>query len=154
MRIRTINFGELEIQDDKIIDFPEGIPGFPELRRFVMLELEDVKPFQYLQAIGEPAVALLVINPFLVDPGYRFDLTEREMEEIRVKKPEEAGVYAVVTVPSDPSQTTMNLMAPILINERQRRGKQVILQDSGYSFRHPFLGAVKSNGSNSARDDS
>jgi flagellar assembly factor FliW len=143
MLIHSVNFGDIEVPEDKIISFKEGLPGFPQIRRFTMLELEELKPFQYLQSLDDPPIALLVINPFLVDEGYKFDLTPADMDEIRTTSPENVAVFAVATVPEEPEKATLNLMAPILINESVRVGKQVILHDSGFSVKHPLFNALK-----------
>lgn len=144
MRINTLNFGEIEVPEDKIIDFKEGVPGFPHIRRFATLEFEDWKPFQYLQALEDPPIALLIVNPFIIDPGYKFQLSNSDMEDIQTTHPEEVVVFAVATIPDDAEQATINLMAPIVINDRMRCGKQVILHDSGYSVKHPLFKASKS----------
>jgi flagellar assembly factor FliW len=158
MLIHTINFGDLEIQEEKIIFFKQGVPGFPQIHRFVKLDFEDLKPFQYLQAVDDPPIALLVVNPFSVDPGYAFELAKSDMEEIRTTDTNETSVYAVATIPDDPEQATVNLMAPIVVNERSKRAKQVILLDSGYSVKHPLVknaesGARKSNDAMTAGKD-
>ena len=145
MLIKTVNFGELEVPDDKIIIFKEGLPGFPQIHRFAVLELDELKPFQYLQALDDPPIALFVINPFVIDQTYEFRLTESDMEEVNSKNSAELAVYAVATIPDDPSQATINLMAPIVINDRDRCGKQVILHESKYSVRHPLLGNAGQN---------
>jgi flagellar assembly factor FliW len=139
MLIKTVNFGELEIPDDKIIDFREGLPGFPQIRKFAVLDFENVKPFQYLQALGDPPIALLIINPFLIDPSYEFQLSAVDMEEIQSTQPGSTAVYTVATIPDNPEEATVNLMAPIIINENVRVGKQVILLDTKYAVRHPLF---------------
>lgn len=146
MLIKTVNFGDLEIPEDKIIDFNEGLPGFPQIRKFSVLEFEDVKPFQYLQALGDPPVALLIINPFLIDPSYEFQLSAMDMEEIQSAEPGGVVIYAVATIPDNPEEATLNLMAPIIINEKVRRGKQVILLDTKYTIRHPLFRKADSAG--------
>jgi flagellar assembly factor FliW len=146
MLIKTVNFGDLEIPEDKIIDFNEGLPGFPQIRKFAVLEFEDVKPFQYLQALGDPPVALLIINPFLIDPSYEFQLSAMDMEEIQSAEPGGVVIYAVATIPDNPEEATLNLMAPIVINEKVRRGKQVVLLDTKYTIRHPLFRKTDSAG--------
>ncbi len=141
MLIHTVNFGNLEVPEDKIITFKEGVPGFPQIHRFAILEMDDLKPFQYLQALDDPPIALFVINPFMIDPTYEFRLTDSDMEDLSSKNAAELAVYAVATIPEDPSQATLNLMAPIVINDKDRCGKQVILHESKYSVKQPLLSA-------------
>jgi flagellar assembly factor FliW len=114
--------------------------------------MEDIKPFQYLQSLPEddtPPIALYLINPFLVDPSYEFRLTDSDMEAIKSKNSTELTIYAIATIPEDPRDATLNLMAPIVINERGRRGRQVILHDSKYSVRHPLIGGADPETENS-----
>lgn len=144
--MRTLNFGEIEVPEEKIIHFKEGIPGFPQIRKFAILEIESLKPFHYLQSLEDPPIALLVVNPFLLQSSYQFEVSEKEAEELQADKPEEISIFAVATIPTDPSEATINLMAPILINDRNRCGKQVILLESHYSVRHPLFTAPSKNG--------
>lgn len=139
MLIHTVNFGDLEVPEDKILTFKEGLPGFPQIHRFVVLELEEIKPFQYLQALDDPPITLFIINPFMVVPTYEFRLSETDMADVNSKNSSELAVYAVATIPENPSDATINLMAPIVINENERCGKQVILHESPYSVKHPLL---------------
>ena len=144
IRIHTVNFGDIEVPEDKIINFKEGVPGFPQIHRFATLEFEDLRPFQYLQALDGPPVALLIVNPFVIDPGYKFQLSNSDMEDIQTANPEDVAVYVVATIPNDAEQATINLIAPIVINVKMRCGKQVILHESGYSVKHPLFKASKS----------
>lgn len=139
--VRTVNFGEIEVPEEKILRFDEGIPGFPHIRQFAMLELENLKPFSYLQSVEDPPIALLVVSPFLFQPSYQFELGETDAGSLQAKKMEDVSVFVVVTIPENPAEATMNLMAPVLINEKNRRGRQVILLDSHYSVRHPLFAA-------------
>ncbi len=145
MLIHTVSFGNLEVPEDKVITFKEGVPGFPQIHRFAVLELEELNPFQCLQSLDDPPIALFIINPFLVDPSYEFRLTDPDMEDVSCTNSKELAVYAVATIPPDPNEATINLMAPIVINDRERCGKQVILHESKYSVKHPLLGNADQN---------
>jgi flagellar assembly factor FliW len=139
MRIHTVNFGDLEVPDDRVITFKEGLPGFPKIHRFAVLDVDEVKPFQYLQALDDPPISLFIINPFIVDSTYEFRLADSDMEDVNSTNSTDLTVYAVATIPDDATRATVNLMAPIVINEKDRFGKQVILHDSKYSVKHPLL---------------
>ena len=145
MLIHTVNFGDLEVPEDKIITFKEGLPGFPHIHSFAVLEVEELKPFQYLQALDDPPISLFIINPFLIDPTYEFRLTDSDMEEVNSSSPSEIAVYAVATIPEDPNSATLNLMAPIVINDKGRYGKQVILHESKYSVKYPLISSGVQN---------
>jgi len=146
MRIHTVSFGDLDVPDEKVITFKEGLPGFPQIHRFAILEAEELKPFQSLQALDEPPISLLIINPFLVDPAYEFRLADADMEDLSSTNSTELAVLAVATIPDDPALATLNLMAPIVINDKARLGKQVILHESKYSVKHPLLNRSIQNG--------
>ena len=139
MQVQTINFGSLEIPENKILTFREGLPGFPRIHRFAVIEMEELKPFQYLQSLDEPPISLFIINPFLIDPSYEFRLMDSDMEEVNSTNSAELTVYVVATIPADPKFATLNFMAPIIINDKDRCGKQVILHESKYSVKHPLL---------------
>ncbi len=141
MLIHTVNFGDVEVPEDKIINFKEGLPGFPQAHRFAVIELDEYKPFHHLQALDNIPIALLIINPFQVHPGYEFKLSQADLEDIRCANPQSVTVYAVATIPENPADATINLLAPIVINEEGRCGKQVILHESGYSVRYPLFKA-------------
>jgi len=138
--VKTANLGELEVPEENVIRFREGIPGFESAREFAMVELENIKPFQYLQSLGAPPIALLVVNPFLFAAAYKFDLSPLQMEELEAERPEDVIVFAVATIPENPAEATINLMAPVLINPKQRIGKQVVLLEGDYPMRHPLMG--------------
>lgn len=148
MQIHTLNFGDLDVTEEEILTFKEGLPGFPKIRRLVVLGPDTIKPFQYLQSIDDPPIALYTINPFIVDPAYEFRLTETDMVDLNSKDSSKLAVYAVVTIPENPNEATLNLMAPIVINEQDKCGKQVILHESKYSVQHPLL---QSNAENEAK---
>lgn len=139
MLVQTVNFGSLEIPENKVVTFKEGLPGFPQIRRFTVIEMEALKPFQYLQSLDEPPISLFIINPFLIDPSYEFRLTDADMEDVNSTNSRELAVYVVATIPEDPNGATLNLMAPIVINDTDQRGKQVILHESKYSVKHPLF---------------
>lgn len=139
LRVRTLSFGEIEIPETKILYFKEGLPGFPQHHRFAVLSFDDLKPFEYLQAIDEPPVAFPVINPFLVLAKYHMELSDSDLAELASPDPAELTVYVVATVPEDPWKATVNLFAPIVVNEKDKCGRQFFLHDSGYSVRHPLL---------------
>jgi flagellar assembly factor FliW len=143
--VHTINFGDLEVPEDQIIEFKEGLPGFPQIHRFAILDLDEIRPFQYLQALDDPPIALLIINPFLIDPGYRFDLPDSIMDEVGIRNPKDVAVYAVATVPENAQDATLNLLAPVIVNPKDRLGKQVVLLETGYSVKHPLLKAANTS---------
>ncbi|MCS7173165.1 MAG: flagellar assembly protein FliW [Armatimonadetes bacterium] len=137
MEVRTRHWGVQEVAEDRVIHFPEGIPGFAHCRRFVLLG-EEGSAFLWLQAVDDPEVALPVADPFGLFPGYEVPLEEEDMEVLAVSDPREVAVLVVVTVRRDPLRATANLAAPILLNTTSRIGRQKILTHTPYSVRQPI----------------
>jgi flagellar assembly factor FliW len=140
MFIETTRFGRLEIAIDRIIHFPNGLPGFERLRRFILVPEKDLPEFLWLQAVDAPEVALLVTDPFAFFPDYNVDLPDEDVRELGLRSPEEALVLTTVSIPGrEVRSATTNLLSPIVINVTLRRGRQVILTESGYSLKQQLF---------------
>ena len=140
MEVRTRHWGVVEVAEDRVLHFPEGIPGFPSCRRFALLG-EPGAVFLWLQSVEDPEVALPVLDPFALFDGYEVPLDQEDVELLSVRSPQEVAVLAVVSVRAEPLQATANLAAPILVNTTRRLARQKILPDGKYSVRHPLFGA-------------
>ena len=137
MRVSTTRFGELEIDEDIIITFPRGIPGFLKLRRFFLVPADDKGDIQWLQSLEDPDMALVLVDPFKYFRDYLFEIPDSELEELGIKEPSQVLTVTVVTIPLDnPGAATANLVAPIIINTSVNKGKQVILSGSPYTTKH------------------
>ncbi len=126
-------WGSLEVQEEVVYQFPKGLPGFEEETEFAIVPWEDT-PFSYLQSTREPELAFLLVSPFTFVPDYSFELAEVDKEELGIV--EQVSVYSMVTIHSQANKSTMNLLAPIVLNPEQRLGKQVVLHQSDYNTRH------------------
>lgn len=139
----TKPFGEIEISDERIINFPDGILGFDYIRRFALLE-ENESPFVWLQAYGEPELAFVMISPLEFLDEYSLVISQSDIDDVGASGPDELLVYAIVTIPSDnPSGMTANLQGPVIINPRTRKGKQAISLSDKYRVRHTILDELK-----------
>jgi flagellar assembly factor FliW len=137
MEIKTKFFGTVAVDATEIIDFPQGVPGFEQLRRFIRLQPEN-SVFSSLQALDRVETAFITISPFLVCPDYTFELDDQITRELRLTKLEEALVLGMVTIPpQNPGKSTVNLKAPVIINYSNKRGLQIILDDK-YPLRAPL----------------
>jgi len=148
MKLSTSRFGEISIEDTDVITFPEGIPGFEHTRQYVLVphKASEKKrsPFRWLQSIEEPGLALPVINPWAVRADYAPTVSGSIIKQLGVASiRDQAQFLAVVTIPANnPGGTTVNLLAPILINRESKRAKQVIIQNENYSIRTPLMGGM------------
>jgi len=141
--IKTRCFGEVEIEENKIVNFPDGILGFEELKRYTLIY--DVKSngekakIAWLQAVDEPELALPVINPFEVKKDYDPIISETLLKDLEDINSENAVVLLVVTVPSDVTKTTANLKAPVIINSDSLVGAQIIVENKDYVVKYPIV---------------
>ncbi|MEY8739661.1 flagellar assembly protein FliW [Bacillales bacterium AN1005] len=119
--------------EEAIYHFPKGLPGFEEEDTFVIVPWEDT-PFNYLQSVKEPGLAFLLVSPFMFVPDYSFELSEADKEELEIQ--DQVSVYSIVTIQAEANKSTMNLLAPVVLNPDKRMGKQVVLHQSSYETRH------------------
>lgn len=117
-----------------ILHFPEGLPGFPELTRFTLIEPVADGAFQLLQSVEDDDVAMVVCVPWLFFPDYAPELSEEDREEIGLEKPEDAVVFCPVSL-DGPDRVHLNLMGPLVVHHQTLRGRQVVLADSEYPAR-------------------
>ncbi len=140
MQIETTRFGTLEIDEGEIISMVEPIIGFPHSQRFVLLDhkgKEGTTPFKWLQSVDDPALAFVLLPAQLVEPSYRVTMTRDEASKLKIEAPSDAEVWAMLVIPpNEPKKMTANLKAPVVINKRERLGKQLVLVDSEYSTKH------------------
>lgn len=140
MQIKTKVFGEITIDDDKIIDFPNGIVGFPDLVQFTLIHDEEKgkDSIRWLQSIQEPAFAMPVMNPLYVCPDYNPEVDDELLKNIGELKAEEMLILVTVTVPKDLTQMSVNLRGPIVINAAERKATQVIVEGDEYPVKYPI----------------
>ncbi|WP_405154142.1 flagellar assembly protein FliW [Paenibacillus sp. FSL K6-0108] len=135
-------WGELDVREENIYHFSKGLPGFDEETQFALIPWEGT-PFIYLQSIKEPDLSFLLVSPFVFAPDYSFELPEADRAELEIS--EEVSVYSIVTIQSEVSRSTMNLLAPVVLNPSKRTGKQVVLHQSSYATRHQIWPAKDTN---------
>ena len=144
IKIKTKPFGEIEIDERLIVDFPDGILGFDFIKKFVILDSgEDNSPFKWLQAFDETDLAFVIIQPGNFMKTYELKVSESDLETIGTSSTGGLLVFAIVTIPSDPSEMTANLQGPIIINPDKKLGKQAISLSDKYTVKHKILSEIK-----------
>ena len=147
MNIQTKFLGEVEIQESEIYTFEAGLPGFAEYKQFTILGLDADLPIALLQSVEEAAVAFVIALPFAFKSDYAFDLSEEDKEELQLEKVEDVLTYAIMSLKETFTESTLNLLAPIVLNTKNRKGKQIVLHDNEqYPLRFPvgtLEGSVK-----------
>lgn len=142
MLIDTERFGSFDTKDSKLINFPQGLPGFEELHHFIILEVPQTKPIYWLQSTENKYIALPVILSFEIMDDYYIDIRENELEELLVESQNDLLVMNVVVIPEKIEEMTVNLAAPIIINAVRGYGKQIIIDAKTMPIRWPVYEAI------------
>lgn len=143
MKVQTSRFGEIEVDNADVITLPEGLVGFPELVRYVLLDHDADSPFKWLQSLDDGTMAFVVISPLTFRPDYTVEVTEEEISVLQLQSPDDAVISVIVTIPSDPKKMSANLKAPLVFNLKNRTGKQVIVKDAQYQTKHFIMEEIK-----------
>ncbi|MDK2867132.1 MAG: flagellar assembly factor FliW [Clostridiales bacterium] len=130
MEMKTAHLGTIQYEENNIIVFEDGIPGFEDEKDFIIVLSNDPElPFHYLQSVKREGVSFMITNPFIFVNPYDFELTSEVVEQLEIKKPSDISVYSIVTIPEDLERTSINLVAPVVVNNTNNKAKQVVLQD-------------------------
>ncbi len=138
MKFETKNNGIIDFNKEDVIVFKHGLPGFENLNRFVLMELDECFPFKILHSVEDENVGMVTISPFHVMSNYKIELSSSVLKELDIDNEEEVLVLSTVTLSSQISKITTNLKAPIIINLKNNLGYQIILDEDKYSIKHPF----------------
>jgi len=146
MQFQTRHFGVIEYERQAVFEFPAGLPGFEDEREFVALEQPQTRPIVFLQSLKRPELCFITLPVQTIEPNYRLSVSAEDLRLLELaedKQPEmgkDVVCLAIVAV-AEGQPPTANLLAPVVVNLRNRRAVQAIQSDSGYSHRHPLLAA-------------
>lgn len=132
MKAATRLFGEIEIDESKIITFEDGIIGFPDMKKFTLIfdeEKEGRPSISWLQSMDEPEIAFPVMDPLFVCETYNPSVEEELLKNLGTIKEDNLYVLVTVTVPQNIKELAVNLKAPIVINTDTRKASQIIVED-------------------------
>jgi flagellar assembly factor FliW len=138
MEIKTKQFGTMEIEDDQIVAMPGGMPGFQSMKRFVIIEREEIWPFSCFQSLDDPDLSFYIMDPALFMPDYRLDMGQALREAgWEGDSPEDVKLYVIVnTSAGAPEKITANLIGPLVVNFRRHEADQLVLHNSPYSHQY------------------
>ena len=129
--------GEMDLSEKEIITFEEGIPGFDHLRKFAIVSVARTEPIKWLVSLEDKDVALPIIDPWIVRLDYHVDISEKDVQDLDIEKDEDVSVWCVVVIPKDkPDDATINLLAPIVVNMKNGKAKQIIMETDEYTIKH------------------
>ncbi|KQL55730.1 MULTISPECIES: flagellar assembly protein FliW [Bacillaceae] len=132
MQLETNYLGTIEVEDGNKLQFSLGIPGFPEEKEFALLPFPESE-FYLLQSIVHKHVAFVCLNPFSIWKDYHIDLDANTVQLLEVTQPTDVALFVIITIQQPFSQSTANLNAPIIINTRNNKGKQLVQEGQPYS---------------------
>jgi flagellar assembly factor FliW len=142
LKIKTRRFGEIDIDEKRIIRMPKGtMLGFPTHRRYVLLDREETRPFCWYQSVDDPDLAMIVIDPYLFQPDYSVNLND-VLREMAWEESDRSNIvlYTVVNISDNsPPEITANLIGPIVINKRNYEAIQMVISDTPYSHQTNIL---------------
>lgn len=146
MILTTKLFGEIEIDESKLITFVNGIVGFPDLKRFLLIHDSDTEGgIRWMQSIEEPAFAMPVIDPLAVKEDYNPVIEDDLISPLGITDEENMLVLVTITVPKDIEKMTVNLCAPIIVSSETRKASQVITDSEKYPVKYPIYEILKKN---------
>ena len=144
MTIETKLFGEIAVDESKLISFPQGIIGFPELKDFLLIHDGDGNGnIKWMQSVQEPAFAMPVVDPLAVIPEYNPDIEDELLKPLGEITEENMLVIVTITVPKEIEKMTVNLKAPIIINSESRKAAQLIIDSDRYQVKFPIYEILK-----------
>lgn len=139
MVVQTSRFGQVQCASEDLISFPDGILGFAELKKFILLDDPNDEIFAWLQSCDEAAIAFPVLEPELFVENYKVNLAKSDTEALGSPAAGALSYFCIVTVPEDPTKMTANLKAPVIINRGTRIARQCVLQDNNWAIREPIF---------------
>lgn len=145
MKANTRIFGEIDIADEKIIHFVNGLVGFPEMEDFALIHNEEKGPggIAWLQSMQEPQFAIPVMDPLLIKESYNPQVEDELLKPLGEFGPEDMLVLVTVSIPSDIQKMTANMKGPIVINTSTGKACQVIAEGEDCEVRFPIYEILK-----------
>jgi flagellar assembly factor FliW len=144
LRLVSKYFGELDYSTEAVFQFPEGIPAFEDQTAFIFIEQPQTHPLVFMQSLVNPGLCFITVSVRVADPAYRPELSPEDLALLGLspEPPPQPGsdilCLTLVTV-SEQADPTVNLVSPIVLNLRNRKGIQAIRPFSDYSVRQPLL---------------
>jgi len=127
IEVASQRFGVLAVAEDSVLTLDAGLVGFPDARRFVLLDHRPGSPFKWLLCVDQPELGFAVADPQDLVPGYAPPL--ERAARLLATAPEDVVVLALVHIPREPTEIFVNLLAPVVVDARTRRGRQLVLED-------------------------
>lgn len=141
--IKTTRFGPVQIEESDLLTFSEGILGFADLTKFVLLDDPTDDIFAWLQSCEAAAIAFPILEPELFTENYKVNLAKTDYESLKMEDMSKARLFSIITIPDDPTLMTANLKAPVVVNVANHLARQCVLQDNSLAIREPIFAKLQ-----------
>ena len=145
MEVLTREKGKVDVAAENLLTIPEGLFGFGMYSKYALIDSEYM-PFIWLQSCEDSNLAFLIVDPFRICADYEADIDDETLAKIGIEKPEDIIIMAIVTVPSNGSPITANLQGPLVINKKNQKCMQVVLNDNRWSTKFDIMKALEQKG--------
>lgn len=115
---------------------PDGMVGFPKSTEYTVKSGPEIEPFLKMSSRDEAGVQFVLVDPWLVKPDYRFEMSDQDVEKLGLPDPSRMMTLSVVTIHREDQGISLNLAAPVVINLDRMTGAQLILEDEKHPLRH------------------
>ena len=139
MIIQTKFLGQIELDEKDVILFEKGIPGFEDLKKFTFLPMEDNAVMYFLQSVENDFLCFIVVSPFVIEPDYDIELNADVIGSLEIEKPEDVQLFAIMNIAEKLKDSTVNLRAPLVVNLKNNKGVQVVLDNDKYHIKHKLI---------------
>lgn len=137
MIVKTTRFGEVEVEDERVLTFSRGLLGFPEHQKYVLIQPSEDSYFFWLQSVDAAELAFVVTDPSLFVRDYTVPLKAEQIQDLGIESLAEAQVLVIVNKRG--TQLTGNLQGPLIIHTERRTGEQLVLSDKRFHTRVPLV---------------
>ncbi len=139
MKIKTLKFNEITVDDSQIYTIPDGMLGFSQYKKYALVQLENLKPLGLFQSCDDPAIGFIVCDPKLFFKDYQLTLRAEDKTKLDLKRPEDMQTLVTLTFGSRKEDTTANLKGPLIINKQSKFAAQIVLEENRYSTKHKIF---------------
>lgn len=140
MILRSNTIGEIEVQDDAVLFFPDGLVGFSELNHYILADVEEFRPFLWLLSVDEPDIGFAIADPQLFyNDRYEVTLSEADRDVLDLQPGDTVSIFVIVSISEGGKRITANLKGPVVLNARNRLCKQLVVYSPAYSIRQNVL---------------
>lgn len=140
VQINSSRFGEIEVSRDVVFDFVSPIIGFNDLKEYALIDYKPDSPFKWLQSVEEGELAFPVTLCSFFNIDYQFDIPDEEAEKLEIENADDVFVFNIANIPSsNPQGATINMLAPVVVNLKNKKAMQIILKNTNFEVRHKLF---------------